>query len=185
MPFWSLDHRVFAYDTFVMTGGSIVNTQREFRRHFGRHDDIPTLRTIWRWVTSLRSTGKLTNKKPPGPRRSARTLENVDRVRQAIQRSPVRSARKHASELRLSDRTVRRILHVDLGLSGSNRMEPQLIWLELRWTLCEPYSIIMSSRDLAMFRSLPVCPICQHVISSSGAFLSPMCMRVSHIRLRN
>jgi hypothetical protein len=42
-PFWSLDH-VFAYDTFVMTGGSIVNTQQEFRRHFniGRHGDIPT-----------------------------------------------------------------------------------------------------------------------------------------------
>lgn len=118
MPLWSLDHRVFAYDTFVMTGGSIVNTQREFRRHFniGRHGDIPTSRTIRRWVTSLRSTGKLTNKKPPGPRRSARTPENVDRVRQAIQRSPGRSARKHASELRLSDRTVRRILHVDLGL---------------------------------------------------------------------
>ena len=101
-----------------MMGRSIINTQWEFRRHFNirRHGDIPSPRTIRRWVTSLRSTGKLTNKKPPGPRGSARTQENVDRVRQAIQRSPGRSAWKHASELRLSDRTVRRILHVDLGL---------------------------------------------------------------------
>jgi len=67
----------------------------------------------------------------------------------------------------------------------SNKMEPQLIRLELRWTLCDPYSIIMSSRDLAMFRGLPVRPICQHVTSSSGAFLSPVCMRVSHVNLRN
>jgi len=56
MPFWSFDHRVFAYDTFVMTGESIVNTQREFRRHFniGRYGDIPSPRTIRRWVMIYR-----------------------------------------------------------------------------------------------------------------------------------
>ena len=39
--------------------------------------------------------------------------------------------------------------------------------------------------DLAMFRGLHVRPICQHVISSSGAFLSSVCMRVSHVHFRN
>jgi hypothetical protein len=62
-----------------------------------------------------------------GPRRSARTPENVDRVRQAIQRSPGRSARKHASELILSDRTGRRILYVDLGLHSYKIMLVQEI----------------------------------------------------------
>jgi len=35
-------------------------------------------------------------------------------VRASIQNSPRRSARKHAAALRLSDRSVRRILHRDL-----------------------------------------------------------------------
>jgi len=115
--------------TFVMTNGSIVNTQQKFRRHFniGCHGDIHTPRTIRRRVTSLRSTGKQMNKKLPGPRRSARTPENVDRVRQTIQRSPGRSARKIASEPRLSDRRVRRILHVDLGLHPYKIMLVQVI----------------------------------------------------------
>ena len=50
-------------------------------------------------------------KKPPGPVATARTLENVERVREAIVRSPTRSAWRHAVELGMSDSTVRRILH--------------------------------------------------------------------------
>jgi hypothetical protein len=36
-------------------------------------------------------------------------------VRQAVLRSPRRSASRHALALRMSDRTVRRILHKDLN----------------------------------------------------------------------
>ncbi|XP_066152055.1 uncharacterized protein [Euwallacea fornicatus] len=77
-PSWTLEHRIFVYDCFVRSGGSIMK------------------------------------KKPPGPQRTVRTPENIERVRQAIQRSPFRSARKHSTALRISDRTVRRILHEEL-----------------------------------------------------------------------
>ena len=50
-------------------------------------------------------------RKPPGPVATARTPENVERVREAIVRSPTRSARRHAVELGMSESTVRRILH--------------------------------------------------------------------------
>ena len=50
-------------------------------------------------------------KKPPGPVATARTLENVERVREAIVRSPTRSARLHVVELGMSESTVRRVLH--------------------------------------------------------------------------
>lgn len=53
-------------------------------------------------------------KKKPGPSKTTRTPENVERVKQAVLQSPKRSARKHASALRISDRTLRRILHQDL-----------------------------------------------------------------------
>ena len=54
-------------------------------------------------------------KKPPGPVATARTPENVERVREAVVRSQTRSAWRHAVELGMSESTVRRILHKDLG----------------------------------------------------------------------
>ena len=36
---WSLEHHVFAYDTYVKNGKSVIKTQRLFKRRFniGRH----------------------------------------------------------------------------------------------------------------------------------------------------
>ena len=50
-------------------------------------------------------------KKPPGPVATARTPENVERVREAIVRGPAPSVRRHAVELGMNESTVRRILH--------------------------------------------------------------------------
>jgi len=108
-------HRVFAYDSFVKSE-SIIGTQRLFRRYFniGRHGNIPSSNTILRWVTSFRARGTIM-KKPPGPVQTARTPENVERVRAAVVRSPTRSARRHAVELGMSESTARQILHKDLA----------------------------------------------------------------------
>jgi len=51
-------------------------------------------------------------KKPPGPVATARTPENVERVTEAIVRSPTCSAWR---ELGMSESTIRQILHKDLG----------------------------------------------------------------------
>ena len=50
-------------------------------------------------------------KEPTGPVATARTLENVERVREAIVSSPTRSARRYAVELGMGESTVWRILH--------------------------------------------------------------------------
>lgn len=117
MDSWNVQHRVFTYDSFVRNNESIITVQREFRRHFNlaRNENVPTRNTILRWVKSFRSVGTVMNKRPPGAHRTVRTPQNVERVRQAILRSPNRSARRHSSELNISDRSVRRILHKDLG----------------------------------------------------------------------
>lgn len=114
---WTVEHRVFAYDCFVRNNESVTVVQREFRRHFNIHRNraVPSRNTILRWVESLRRRGELINRRPRGAPRTVRTPENVERVRQAFLRSPTRSARKHAAALRLSDRSVRRILRMDLG----------------------------------------------------------------------
>ena len=47
----------------------------------------------------------------PSPVATARTPEKVEGVREAIVRSPTRSARRHAVELGMGESTVSRILH--------------------------------------------------------------------------
>ena len=56
---------VFAYDAFVKNNESIVKVQRAFKIHFniGRHGAVPDRKTIMRWVTAFRTTGKITKKK--------------------------------------------------------------------------------------------------------------------------
>ena len=108
---------MFVYDTYVKNGESVTETQRLFKRRFniGRYDNVPSRNSILRWVNALRTTGSLLKTKPTGPARTARTPGNVNRVREAITRSPRRSARRHSPELEISQSTVQRILHKDLA----------------------------------------------------------------------
>ena len=113
---WSLEHRVFAYETYVKNDESVTETQCLFKRRFniGRHGNVPSRNSILRWVNALRTTGSLLKAKPPGPVRTTRTSENVNRVREAITRNPRRSARRHSTELGISQSTMQRILQKDL-----------------------------------------------------------------------
>lgn len=116
MDQWSVQHRVFAYDTFIKNGESVIKTQRIFRRHFNiaRNDTVPSRNTLLRWVHKFRTTGTVSKKKPPGPARTVRTPDNIATVRTALMRSPGRSARRHAQELRIKRNSVRIILKSDL-----------------------------------------------------------------------
>jgi transposase len=113
---WTLDQRLYAYDSFVRNNESIVTVQRDFRRHFNIHRNagVPSRNTILRWVHNFRTTGSILKKPPPGPRPTARTPENIDRVREAFLRSPRRSVRRQSAALNMDRCTVRRILHEEL-----------------------------------------------------------------------
>jgi len=63
----------------------------------------------------------------PGPVATARTPENVEKVREAIVRSPTRSARRHAVELGMSESTLRRMLHKDFGFHTYKMMIAQTL----------------------------------------------------------
>lgn len=117
MERWTKTHRAFVIEAYFKSDDSVVATQRKFRQQFniGRYGRVPERHTIRRWVDQFRATASATNKKPPGKPRTVRTPENIERVRNAIDRSPRRSVNKHAAVLHLSDRSVRRMLHSDLS----------------------------------------------------------------------
>lgn len=115
MKFWSAEHRAFAVETFFKNSDSYVKTQRLFKSHFnlGRNDGVPSRKTIANWVSLFRNTAT-TQKKTGGSNKTVRTPANIERVREAVTRSPRRSARKQSLALQLSNTTLRRILHQDL-----------------------------------------------------------------------
>lgn len=79
-----------------------------------RHQSVPTRNSILRWVEPFNLRGTKMNRKSPGSPCSVCTPTSVVRVRQAILCSPGWSARRHSAELRLSNHSVRRILHTAL-----------------------------------------------------------------------
>ena len=72
MQQWTVEHRMFTYDAYVQNGESVTAVQRLFRVHFklGRRDTVPSRNTILRWIHSLRTTGSIVKKKPPGPNKT-------------------------------------------------------------------------------------------------------------------
>jgi len=115
MEQWGPEHHAFVVETFFKNGKSVTVTR--FRLHFNvvRHGRIPSQNTILLWVHNFRTTACAMKKKQGGSAPTVRTPENVEAVRNAVEQSPRRSAVRHAQALRLSDTTVRQILHQDLN----------------------------------------------------------------------
>jgi len=79
-------------------------------------------------------------RKPPGRQPSIRTPENIEQVHQDFVRSPQRLASRNTIALRMSDRTVCRVLHEDLNFHPYKMVMVQAINDQdtvNRKTLCE------------------------------------------------
>ena len=129
-------------ETYFKNNDSVAMTQRIFLRHFNihRNDRVPSRNTVLLWVRNFRETASAVKRKPPGRKPSIGTPENIERVHQAFVRSPRRSASRNAIALRMSDLTVRRILHEDLNFYPYKMVMVQAINDQdtvNRKTLCE------------------------------------------------
>ena len=88
---------------------------------------IVSVRTIERWVQSLRQHGDISHTTPPGRLRSALNKVNINKIKKAVQKSPKQSSRRMAKTLQLHPSSVLRALRSDLGLVPYKyRKEPKL-----------------------------------------------------------
>ncbi|CAF3594855.1 unnamed protein product [Rotaria socialis] len=71
---------------------------------------------VYRTISRLRDTGSIQDRPRTGRPRTCRTKERIKRIREKIRRNPERSARKLAMEEDIDNRSMRRILQIDLGL---------------------------------------------------------------------
>ena len=75
-----------------------------------------SFRTIQRWVRMVDNTGAIELAKPPGRPRTGRGKASIQKVKQWLNLKKKRvSVRKLGKELNISNTSVRRVLHEDLG----------------------------------------------------------------------
>ena len=91
---------------------SDVQTQRNYRSKYGR--DPPSRPSIRLWHKKFMETGTVFDTRRSGRPRTSE--ENIKRVRQAFQRSPMKSIRTAARQLKLPRSTVHKVLHKNLRL---------------------------------------------------------------------
>ena len=115
MQQWTVEERAFAVKAYYQNGESLVRARRVFRAHFNvpLNRPVPSDHAIKTWVANFEGSGS-TSKKRGGSKKTVRTPENIRRVREAFDRSPRRSAVRHATTLGITPRSVQRILHNDL-----------------------------------------------------------------------
>jgi hypothetical protein len=111
MELWTGAQRVFAVKPFYKNGDNFVIAQCAFRREFGIHRNraVPPAHAIKTWVRNFENTSS-TLKKKGGSVKTVRTPKNIAVVREAIERSPHHSARRHSVSLGLSEASVQWIL---------------------------------------------------------------------------
>jgi transposase len=128
MERWSVEHRAFAVETYFKND-SVVLTQQIFGQHFNvpRNNSVPSRNTVLLWVRNCRETASAAKSKPPGREPSLKTPENIQQMRQASVRYPRWSASRNAIALRISDRTVRRILREGLNFHSYKMVMVQAI----------------------------------------------------------
>ena len=91
---------------------SDVQTQRNYRSKYGR--DPQSRPSICLWHKKFMETGTVFDTRRSG--RPKTFEENIERVRQAFQRSPMKSIRSAARQLELRRSTVHKFLHKNLRL---------------------------------------------------------------------
>ena len=91
---------------------SDVQTQRNYRSKYGR--DPPSRPSILLWHKKFMETGTVFDRRRSGRPRTSE--ENIERVRQAFQRSPMKCIPTAARQLELTRSTVHKVLHKNLRL---------------------------------------------------------------------
>ncbi|XP_011860365.1 PREDICTED: uncharacterized protein LOC105557670 [Vollenhovia emeryi] len=112
---FTLAERAEIIKKYYRNSGSVVKTQREFRREVGRHHGF-SVQAIRRTVEKFEHEYTLLNLKPPTRQRLVRNEENIAAVAASIEEDPDMSIRRRSAELGIARESTRLILRLDLGL---------------------------------------------------------------------
>ena len=96
---------------------NVFKVGRKYAKHYGidRHPrEVPAIRSFKTVIDRFSKTSSTLPMKDPGPQKTARTEENISRVRTVINENKSLSVRQIAIKLDLSTKTVWQILRKDI-----------------------------------------------------------------------
>ena len=99
---------------YVENGRSVAKTQRKFKVHYQRKK-APDRNSILDIVKNMEENGSVGRRTYSERAKTARTPENIRKIKAKMTDSPHRSARRLEKETAISRTTVRRILLDDIG----------------------------------------------------------------------
>lgn len=110
--------RAFCVRAFYENSRSYIATRRLFCSEYGlrRINEAPSANLIKIRVTRFKETCSMFKPKTKGRPRTSRTEDNIERVKQSVRENPRVPTRKRSSVLHLSQRSLQRILNLDLKL---------------------------------------------------------------------
>nr|CAH7715123.1 unnamed protein product [Callosobruchus chinensis]CAH7751633.1 unnamed protein product [Callosobruchus chinensis] len=105
----TIEQRVAIVELYFEHQGSIVETQRAFRRRFNARNS-PTAMTIRKLITRFRPQGSVADLPRAGRPRSSGTEESIEHVEASIEDDAESSIRRRCTQLELSRSSLHRIL---------------------------------------------------------------------------
>lgn len=118
--------------------------------------------TVWKAIRRHNEQGDFKDRPRCGRPRSKRTPSKIKVVRERVRRNPQRSMRKMAKETDMSARTMRRLVHEDLGMSS--------FVLQKRQTLSEASKQKRLERSRCLLKELKSCTAGEIVWSDEKIF---------------
>lgn len=115
MERYTLEQRVYIVKTYFQNGSSVRATFRRIREYFGVRNR-PSEVTIRKIVRRFETTGSVKDIETKVRERPARSVENIQAVRESVTENPQMSVNRRAQHLGISRTSTWRILKKDLSL---------------------------------------------------------------------
>ena len=109
MEKFSIVQRTHIVKFYYQNQGSIIQTQRAYRRHFNVRD-APSKNAIKGMVKRFEDQGAVSDLPRSGRSKAVCTDENKERIRENVEENPTTSTRKCSLELGISRASLKRVM---------------------------------------------------------------------------
>lgn len=114
---YTIQQRIEIVKIHYKNGENFSKTVRKVRASFGRYD-APARSTIVDLINKFEHLGQVTDVKTPTRARSARSAKNISAAVENVEENSRLSIARRSQELGISESSLQRILHNDLGLKA-------------------------------------------------------------------
>ena len=116
MVLYTLEQRWKILRYYFENHDNVSECVRKLRTDFGRRE-APPAPYIRYLVKKVKETGILIDKPKREKPKTVRTPENIAAVAESVYEAPSTSIHRHSQQLNISETSLKRILHKDLGMT--------------------------------------------------------------------